>query len=53
MICDPNPGRQGMATHCPEHTDLARSALDRSGKWWPRAESCDEHADELIDVRRI
>ena len=37
----------------PGTADPARSAPDRSGKWWPRVESCCEHADELIEVRRI
>ena len=53
MISDPDPGRKGMTMSCPETPIWRGHYRDRSGKWWPRVESCDEHADELLDVRRI
>jgi|HubBroStandDraft_5_1064220.scaffolds.fasta_scaffold956725_2 hypothetical protein len=53
MIRDPDPGKQGMTTCCPEPPIWRGRYQDRSGKWWPKVESCDEHADELIDVRRL
>jgi hypothetical protein len=53
MIRDPDPGKQGMTTCRPEPPIWRGRYQDRSGKWWPKVESCDEHADELIDVRRL
>jgi hypothetical protein len=53
MIRDPDPGKQGMTTNCPAAPIWRGHYRDRSGKWWPRVESCNEHADELLDVRRL
>jgi hypothetical protein len=53
MIRDPDPGKQGMTTNCPETPIWRGHYRDRSGKWWPSVESCDEHANEMLDVRRL
>ena len=53
MVRESDPGRQGMTTSCPEPPIWRGRWQDNSGKWWPRVESCDEHAGELLDVRRL
>jgi hypothetical protein len=47
------PDGTGHPEFCPEPPVWHGRWQDNSGKWWPRIESCDEHADELLDVRRI
>ena len=46
-------GKAGMATHCYEPPVWRGRWQDNSGRWWPRIESCGEHAYGLLDVRRI
>ena len=53
MVHESYPGKAGMPTLCPEPPVWRGRWQDKSGKWWPRIESCDQHADELLDVRRI
>jgi hypothetical protein len=53
MIRDLEPGRAGMTTHCPEPPVWHGRWQDNSGKWWPRIDSCDEHADGLLNLRKI
>lgn len=43
----------GHPTHCPETPVWRGRWQDGAGKWWPKVESCDGHAEELLDVRRI
>jgi hypothetical protein len=46
MTRDPEAGRQGMTMYCPETPIWRGRWQDNSRKWWPRIESCDDHADQ-------
>jgi hypothetical protein len=51
MTCS-EPGRQGAPTHCPGRVEWRGRMKDNAGKWhtvW----TCDGHADDDIDWRRV
>ena len=52
-VRNPELGRQGMTTHCPETPVWRRLVAGPIGQVVPPIENCDERTDGLIDVRRV